>query len=123
MADADFAAGQKVVVRVNGMNIYPGEIVSVGRTLVMIQYGPSWITTAKFRMDTQCLNDKNYRGYQTYFRTEAQEELTQRTEAARDVCRAHGLMPKVSGADAPPLDKLEAVAQLLELWPQEAADA
>jgi hypothetical protein len=115
----DFTVGQKVMVR-SYRFAKPGEIVKVGRTLVTIAYG---YAAQQFRMDDQCLNEKNS-GYQTHFRTEAQEEATARERAALAVLKAHGLTPGMPGRTAVPLDKLEAVAAVLEAsWPQEAPGA
>jgi hypothetical protein len=115
----DFTVGQKVMVR-SYRFAKPGEIVKVGRTLVTIAYG---YATQQFRMDDQCLNEKNF-GYQTQFRTEAQEEADERRTTALAVLKVHGLRPGMPGRTAVPLAKLEAVAAVLEAsWPQEAPDA
>ncbi len=114
----ELAEGQLVVVTDQQNRDHQGEIVTVGRTLVTIKYGPYRRRTGKFRIGSQRYNGEIY-GCGLTFRTMDQAVLDSRRAAALATIKAHDFMPRLHTMDQVPLGKLEAVAAVLENWPPE----
>lgn len=115
MSAADYTEGQKVVVFENGRR-FDAQILSVGRTLLVIGYRWSetmqkWSREPKFRMDTGHTNEEQY-GKGTYFKTVEEIGQDDRREAAWAILKAHGVEAKL-GRNRLTVEQLEAMAAIV----------